>query len=735
MASDDRRDALADMLALVSTIEDADEAIQRGLERAGLALGAEFCAIVRDGSVVASRGFPAADVPVVALAGIAAGRGHTLDYGGFFGSECVVVPMEDDSDGKLVLARISGGFSEEERNLLHGMARVLTLAVRMLRRQSLLERLSRIQRSIVHRAALQDVLDGIVAGAGELLGDEIAALRLVEPHNPSQMVMAAAAGVQGELLEALRRGPVGEGVGGRAISSAELVVQEAYSDWAGGFSVYRERGLQAAMAAPVHENGVAVGSLTVASFRPGRHYSRTEQEVLIAFAEHASLALTDARNFEDAVHQAFHDSLTGLPNRALLAEHLELALARARRTASAVALLYVDLDDFKLVNDSLGHAAGDQLLCQIAMRLQDRRRETDLLARQSGDEFLLLLSDVKGDPVASAHTAAEGILQALSRPFTISGTDFHIGASVGVGVFPRDANDAEELLRHADAAMYQAKARGRNTVAIYSGEAHQSRERLSLSTRLRRAIERDELVLHWQPIVDPRDGLLRKAEALVRWDDPSRGLVPPIEFIPFAEDTGLIDDVGEWVLEALCRQRLAWQAQGLDPQVTFNVSPRELRRTVFAEHLRSRLGAHGLDPSRVTVEVTESAAMGDFGVTEPVLRDLADAGFKVAIDDFGAGYSSLSRLRDLPVQMLKIDRSFLRDVPGRTEATAVVTAILELAAALGMETVAEGVESPAQREFLIERGCTYGQGFLLGRPAPARDLEPLLRRAASHVQS
>jgi diguanylate cyclase (GGDEF)-like protein len=400
-----------------------------------------------------------------------------------------------------------------------------------------------------------------------------------------------------------------------------------------------------------------------------------------------------------------------------------------------VALLYLDLDDFKLVNDSLGHAAGDELLCQIAMRLQDRRRETDLLARQSGDEFLLLLSDLRGDPVPVARTAAEGIIDVFSRPFSISGTDFHVGASVGIAVFPRDANDGEELLRHADAAMYQAKARGRNTVAIYSGEAHQSRERLSLSTRLRRAIERDELVLHFQPIVDPRDGLLRKVEALVRWDDPNRGLVPPVEFIPFAEESGLIDEVGEWVLEALCRQRVAWQADGLDPEVTFNVSPRELRRTVFAEHLRSRLGAHGLDPGRVTVEVTESAAMGDYGVTEPVLRDIAAAGFKLAIDDFGAGYSSLSRLRDLPVQLLKIDRSFLRDVPERSEATAVVTAILELAQALGMETVAEGVETIEQRDLLIERGCPLAQGFLLGRPAPARDLEPLLRRAASHVQS
>jgi diguanylate cyclase (GGDEF)-like protein/PAS domain S-box-containing protein len=434
---------------------------------------------------------------------------------------------------------------------------------------------------------------------------------------------------------------------------------------------------------------------------------------------------------QQIAYLAYHDPLTGLPNRGLLAEHLELALARARRSSGSVALLYLDLDDFKLVNDSLGHGAGDELLCQIAMRLQDRRRETDLLARQGGDEFLVLLSDLETDPVATANVAADGMLEALSRPFTISGEEFNVGASIGIAVFPRDAADSEQLLRHADAAMYQAKARGRNAVALYSGEGHQSRDRLSLSSRLRKAIVREELVLHWQPIVDPRDGMLRMTEALVRWDDPQRGLVMPLEFVPFAEETGLIDQMGEWVFDALCRQRLAWRAEGLDPEVTFNASPRELRRPQFAQQLRARLDAYGLDPERITVEVTESAAMGEHGGAEPVLAELAEAGFRVAIDDFGAGYSSLSRLRDLPVQVLKIDRSFLRDVPERPEATAVITAILELAGALGMETVAEGVETACQRTFLIERGCTLAQGFLLGRPGLARDLEPMLRRSVT----
>src|SRR4051812_24131540 len=367
--ANDNGDALAELLALVSSVEDADDAIQRGLAYSAGSAGAAFSAIVRQGSVVASHGFRSADVPVVALVDIAEGRSTTFEYGGFHDFACLAVPIEDETDSRLVVIRIDEGFTEDEEQMLHALGRVLTLAVRMLRRQALLERLSRIQRSIVHRAALQDVLDGIVAGASELLGDEVSALRLVEPHNPSQMVLAAASGVPGDLMESIRRGPVGEGVGGLAISKNALVVEESYSAWEGGLDAFRDRGLQAAMAAPVHENGAPVGSLTVASFRPGRHYSPTEQEVLLAFAEHASLALTDARNFEDAVHQAFHDSLTGLPNRALFLDRMEHALARSRRSGAPIAVLFMDLDAFKMVNDSLGHAAGDELLVLVAGRL------------------------------------------------------------------------------------------------------------------------------------------------------------------------------------------------------------------------------------------------------------------------------------------------------------------------------------------------------------------------------
>jgi diguanylate cyclase (GGDEF)-like protein/PAS domain S-box-containing protein len=432
---------------------------------------------------------------------------------------------------------------------------------------------------------------------------------------------------------------------------------------------------------------------------------------------------------QQIAYLAYHDPLTGLPNRALLQEHLELAMARAARSGQAVALLYLDLDDFKLVNDSLGHPAGDELLCHIALRLGERRRGVDLLARHGGDEFLLLLSDLDGATAeATARGVADGILRELQRPFTISGAEFHIGGSVGISLFPRDAEDPEALLRHADAAMYQSKASGNNVVTLYSGDPDEPLERLSMSSRLRKALARGELVLHWQPIVDPRDRVLHKVEALVRWEDPFRGLVPPGDFIPFAEETGLIDRVGAWVVDAVVEQLKAWDAAGIVvPEVTVNVSPRQLRRTDFAQRLRRQI-ALNTGTSSITIEITESAAMAEGGRTEPALRELHEAGVQIAIDDFGAGYSSLTRLRTLPVQVLKIDRSFLEGVPEDPEATAIVTAMVELAGALGMEAVAEGVETETQRDFLIQAGCPLAQGFLLGRPVPARELEPLLGR-------
>ncbi len=442
--------------------------------------------------------------------------------------------------------------------------------------------------------------------------------------------------------------------------------------------------------------------------------------------------ITERRRAEDRIaHLAYHDSLTGLPNRSLLAEHLELAIARARRADRSIALLYLDLDDFKLVNDSFGHAAGDELLREVCARLERRRRASDLLARQGGDEFLLLIADVDGDANDVARAAAGGLLDTLAEPFSVQGSEFHLRASVGISVFPRDADDAETLLRHADAAMYQAKTAGRGGVRTWSGEERHPFERLSMTTRLRRALDRDELVLHWQPIVVPATGVVEGLEALVRWEDPDRGLVPPADFIAVAEETGLIDQLGRWVLDAVCRQRLAWRSEGLDPVLSFNVSPHELRRGDFARDVLDCLRRHELEPDGLVMEITESAAMAGGVRTEAQLRELAEAGLRIAVDDFGAGASSLGRLQQLPVQILKLDRSFLTGVPSSAQASGLVRAILDLGAALGARLVVEGVETEAQREFLVASGCALAQGFLLGRPAPAAELDGLLRAGAA----
>ena len=438
----------------------------------------------------------------------------------------------------------------------------------------------------------------------------------------------------------------------------------------------------------------------------------------------SGIDVTERRRAEEQIaHLAFHDPLTGLPNRTLLGEHLQLAVSRASRERRSVAVLFLDLDDFKVVNDSLGHGAGDELLKLVAERLTRRRRAADLLARQGGDEFLLLLTDLDGDPLPAALAAAEAMLAALAAPFRLGDTEFHVGGSIGISLFPRDAPDAETLLAHADAAMYEAKGSARGDVRAWTGsDTARGADRLSRAARLRHAIERDELVLHYQPIFRAIDGRIRGAEALVRWQDPERGLLLPGEFVPLAEETGLIEQLGAWVLDAACAQAAAWRAQGHDVVTGINVSARELRRSDWARHVLARIDAHGVPPEALLVELTETTAMRGHGRIEEQLRDLHEAGVEVAIDDFGTGWSSLHRLRRLPVGMLKLDRSFLNGVPQGAEAAAVVRAILELGAALGKVVVAEGVETQRQLDFLVGQGCPLVQGFLLGRPEPPEAL-------------
>jgi diguanylate cyclase (GGDEF)-like protein/PAS domain S-box-containing protein len=448
--------------------------------------------------------------------------------------------------------------------------------------------------------------------------------------------------------------------------------------------------------------------------------------------------ITARKAAEDQVaFLAYHDKLTGLPNRLLFEEMLENAISRARRHDLGVGVIFVDLDNFKLVNDSLGHAAGDQLLAQLAERLRVYTRETDLVARQGGDEFLLLLSDLDrthdtGSDRESAMIVAESVAsrvhEALAEPFVLNGTEFIASGSIGISLFPQDALDAETLMKNADAAMYESKRQEPGGYVVFATSGEDPMKKLSLTTRLRRAVEYEDWVLHYQPVVNLADGSVEGVEALVRWRDPNGGIVPPGEFIPLAEELGLIEAIGDWVIDAMAAQQHAWADDGLDLTVGFNLSPRQLWSAHLAEKILKKLRAADVDPSKVVVEITESTAMADPDRTQKILAELHAWGLSLAIDDFGTGYSSLARLKHLPVQILKIDRSFIRDVHRDTGLASMVRAMIQLASGLGMVPLAEGIETAAELEFLKAHGCSLGQGFHFARPVPAEEIPALVTR-------
>jgi diguanylate cyclase (GGDEF)-like protein len=418
---------------------------------------------------------------------------------------------------------------------------------------------------------------------------------------------------------------------------------------------------------------------------------------------------------------AYHDSLTGLANRAAMDAALAEAVAEAGLNGTSVALAYADLNDFKRVNDSLGHDVGDELLRQVARRLRSAVRPGDLLARRGGDEFLVLLRGLAGE----AEAIGQRLCDALASPCQLGAAELLVECSVGLSVFPGDADSAATLLAHADAAMYEAKSSG-GGVAVYASGTADPLERLALAARLRHAIEREELELHYQPVCRPTGEVLGM-EGLVRWRDPVRGLVPPLDFIPVAERTGVIDSLGAWVLEEMCSQGAEWRAEGLEPNIGVNVSPRQLRRPGFAARAAATVARHGISFSRFVFELTESAWSLEASRLLPVLHDMRAHGLNLAIDDFGAGYSSLWRLRELPVQIIKVDRAFLNGVAADPQACAVYAAILQLAETVGCDVVAEGVETADQVAFLAARGCTFHQGFHYSRPLPGPDATALLR--------
>lgn len=424
---------------------------------------------------------------------------------------------------------------------------------------------------------------------------------------------------------------------------------------------------------------------------------------------------------------ALHDSLTDVPNRTLLSDRLDQAMMRAHRTGSSVAVLFIDLDRFKHINDSLGHAVGDDLLRSVAQRLLSCVRSSDTVSRQGGDEFLVLLSDVVHP--RDAALCAEKIIAALEAPHRIAEHDLRITASIGIAIYPGDAADAERLLRNADFAMYQAKYTGRNNYQFFKPEMNANAiERQSVETDLRQAVSRGEFELNYQPKVNLETGAVVGVEALIRWNRPQCGVMLPARFIPIAEESGLILPIGRWALETACRQARAWHQGGLLPiSVAINVSAVELRAKDFLGNVRQILEQSGLDPSCLELELTETFMMQDWKSTAEILRALKSLGVKIALDDFGTGYSSLSYMKRFPIDALKIDQSFVRDMTTDSDDASIVSAVINMGRSLNMRVIAEGIQTREQLKFLRERQCPEGQGYYFGPPVPGEELTELLR--------
>jgi diguanylate cyclase (GGDEF)-like protein/PAS domain S-box-containing protein len=424
---------------------------------------------------------------------------------------------------------------------------------------------------------------------------------------------------------------------------------------------------------------------------------------------------------QQMTHLAQHDYLTGLPNRMLLQDRLSQAIVYARRHRTQLALLFLDLDNFKHINDSLGHLAGDKLLVSVAERLVGQVRQSDTVSRQGGDEFVLLL-EVEGHAENAAITAKK-IIQALVQPHYIEAHELHITTSIGISLFPEDGDDADTLIKSADTAMYQAKQKGRNNYQFFKAEMNvRAVARQSIEADLRRAVERQEFTLHYQPKVHLASGEITGVEALVRWNHPSKGLLLPAEFIAIAEDSGLIVPIGQWVLRQGCRQVRQWQQQGLAPiKIAVNISALEFRSPHFFAGLRTILQETGLEAKFLELELTESVLMHNVASSSTILHALKNMGIQIAVDDFGTGYSSLSYLSQFPIDVLKIDQSFVQDISANNSNGIIVSAVINMGASLKQKVIAEGIETQEQLSFLNDHHCEQGQGYFLGRPVPAKD--------------
>ncbi len=746
---------LVQFLTAVSSCPDSGAAARVAAERAAAAFEAEVGAVVLPGGVEAAVGFPEDQPATEALLAVARRRTTELQVPGVGGCAAMAAPLREASDGHLVVARsYTNEFSTQEVHLLRGMARAFHVALLSLRtveteramralsdsqaaenrrlleslrvRHQLLEQLVGVQRAITRRAPLDEVLGIIVDGARGLLGDDVAAICLVDRNETHRFVHVTSRGMPPEVEAAVRRSrpsstdPTWAAIAAdRVVLARGPVLGQDRDAWPGARPA-------TALAAPVHEGSRPAGALVVASSAPDRAYGTEDQAVLEAFAEQVSLALTDALTLAE-MDRANHDPVTGLASRRLFMQRLEEALGAS--PGPLVAVLFIDLDRFKMVNDTLGHAAGDALLVEVGARIRDRLRGADSAARFGGDEFAVLLEAV--DDVEGVVAIADRIGADIRQAVTVEGREVFVDASVGIVTASPGSIDGEALVRDADVAMYEAKQNGAGRAVVFDQEMRERFERrVEMEHDLRNALGREELCLHYQPIVDLVTEDVVCVEALLRWARPGHGWVPPLAFIPVAEEIGVILPLGEWVLREACRQARAWHdalPAGRAPAVAVNLSGRQIQEPGFAARVGEILAETGLPADALVLEITESILMKDRELAVARLTELKALGVGLAVDDFGTGYSSLTYLRGFPVDILKIDKAFVDDVAVDLEAAQLARAIVELGRTLHLSTVAEGIERSDQWDVMRDSACALGQGYLFSRPVDAATLWELLR--------
>jgi diguanylate cyclase (GGDEF)-like protein len=751
-------ECLTDFVMRAATYPDLPSLGRAAVERLVGCLHADAAEVRVGDRILATAGPPAA-TSADGVARAAAAYQPAPDVAVTGPTPVVAVPLSTPPDAPAgpatpagpgyVLAARQNGFSPAETELLRGIAGVvdtaaaasaraeaerrraediadrLTTAQRQL---ALTKCLSAVYRSLALHAPLQEIFDTVTSGARDLLGDDAAGLRLVHADDPDSLLLVSCNGLAPDLASRLWQANVNEtGICGLAVIRGEVVAADPYH---GGPAIVPELandGLQAAMAAPVRDNGRVAGALVIGSYRPDRAYSTADREALTALADAVSLALSDAGTL-DAMYQAFHDPMTGLASRALFLDRVTHALACASRDGTSSGMLLIGLDRFKTVNDALGHAAGDELLAAAAERIRAVVRAADTAARLEGDQFAVLLHGVTNRN--RAVRISRRVIQALRDPFSIMGRQVFVTASVGIAFSDLGGGDPQILLRRAEQALATAKRNGKGRYEVYIEPRNATvRNPVDLEADLRQALDRGQLVLRYQPIVELMSGRINGFEALIRWQHHTYGLIPPLEFIPMAEESDLIVPIGAWVLQEACAQTARWNADrpSDDPlTISVNLSARQLAHSDLPRQVASALNRSGLDPACVTLEITESMLVQGSDASIRRLQRLKDLGVRLAIDDFGTGYSSLAYLRRFPVDIIKIDKMFVDDLPHDHDGATLTRAIVGLGRSMQLSIIAEGIEAENQCDPLRDSGCEFGQGYFFAKPLTVDEVAGLL---------